>query len=102
MGSPERVLLIDADGIPTASVDALQVYDSALMALRAMFDHIDDQKAAADVLARACDEQGPAASLVATTALLALVPIIGDLARRHKAATGSEANVVDVIFGREG
>ncbi|AWZ25665.1 hypothetical protein CEJ39_17170 [Rhodococcus pyridinivorans] len=102
MSEPERILLVDDAGIPTASVDALQVYDTALMALRAMFDHIDDQKAAADVLARACDAEGPAGSLVATTALLALVPIIGDLARRHKAAIGSEASVVDVIFGREG
>lgn len=101
MSPQERVILYDADGIPTASVDALRLHDVALRACLEMIELCEDQDAACQALIRIADGEGPASPLVGSTTLLALLPVLADVGRRLQRATGSTASLAAVIRGED-
>ncbi|WP_288076309.1 hypothetical protein [Rhodococcus sp. (in: high G+C Gram-positive bacteria)] len=95
----EHVLILDGQGVPAASLDAIAVHEAARQLVLELIEVCDDQDAAAAALIRIADAEGPASPLVAGVALLALVSVLADVAERLRQATGSTADLAAVVRG---
>lgn len=97
----DKILLHGPDGTPI-EVDGIAVYEAAEQTLRQVFANADSVDEMSFHLTKGCDSQGAASPLVAATTLLALLPLIRDMALRLKVATKSDASLGDVILNQGG